>query len=171
VVREYVTVHRSKETDGETLVGNDCYLMAYSHLGHDCRIGDGVIMVNGANLAGHVTVENGVFVSALAAIHQFVRVGRLSLVGGLSPIRKDILPYTILEGHPPRVRGLNRVGLKRAGFSVEVRSAIKQAMNVLLDKGCRADEAVNRIREKHGDIQEISHLAEFAEQSERGFYR
>lgn len=171
VVREYVTIHRAKEPEGVTVVGSDCYLMAYSHVAHDCRFGDRVILANMVNLSGHVVVEDGAFLSGVVAVHQFERVGELSLVGALSVVRKDILPYTIVEGHSPRVRGLNVVGLRRRGISPEARGAIKGALRLLLDEGLRTQEAVERIRAEYGLFPEASHLADFAETSERGFYR
>ncbi len=170
-VREYVTIHRSKEPEGTTSVGSDCYLMAYSHLGHDCRLEDEVVLVNATNLAGHVTVEAGAFISGIVPIHQFTRVGKLSLVGALSPIRKDILPYTIVEGHPPRVRGLNVVGLRRARVTAEARTALKRALKILLNDGLRAMEAIKVIKESCGEFPEVRYFAEFCESTERGFHR
>ncbi|MFQ5693184.1 MAG: acyl-ACP--UDP-N-acetylglucosamine O-acyltransferase, partial [Nitrospinota bacterium] len=171
VVREYATIHRSKELDGVTSIGNDCYLMAYSHVAHDCRFGDGVILVNLASLSGHVVVEDGAFISGMVAIHQFVRLGTLCLAGALSVIRKDVLPYTIVEGHTPRVRGLNVVGLRRRGVPAETRRALKGALKTLLDGGLRTEEALERIRAEYGDVPEVSHFADFVERSERGVYR
>ncbi len=171
VVREYVTIHRSKDPEGETRVGNGCYLMAYSHVAHDCRFGDSVVLVNMAQLSGHVVVEDGAFISALVGIHQFVRLGELCLAGGVSAVRKDILPYTIVEGHNPRVRGLNLIGLRRRGVTSAARGALKQALKCLLDEGLRTEETVRRIREEHGGVPEVNHLADFVEKSKRGFYR
>ncbi|MFQ5914338.1 MAG: acyl-ACP--UDP-N-acetylglucosamine O-acyltransferase [Nitrospinota bacterium] len=171
VVREYVTIHRSREPDGETLVGKNCYLMAFSHVAHDCHLGDGVVLVNLAALSGHVVAGDGAFISGNVAVHQFVRLGELCLVGAFSAVRKDILPFTIVEGHEPRVRGLNVVGLKRRGVSSGARGAIKRAMNILLDEGLRTVEAVNRIQEQYGEVPEVNRLVSFVENSERGFYR
>ena len=171
VVREYATIHRSKESEGVTSVGNDCYLMAYSHVGHDCRIEDKVVIVNAVHLGGHVMVEAGAFISALVPIHQFVRVGTMCLTGALSPIRKDVLPYVIVEGHPPRVRGLNVEGLGRAQIPAENRSALKHALKFLLDEERRTVDAVNKMKEAYSEFPEVLHFADFAESSERGFYR
>ena len=171
VVREYATVNRSKEANGETLVGDDCYLMAYSHVGHDCVLENRVVVVNAANLGGHLLVEEGAFISALVPVHQFVRIGRLSLIGTLSPVRKDILPYTIVEGHPPRVRGLNVEGLRRQKAPPQVRKTLKNILKLLLKEEAITQQAVRRIREDHGDVPEAVHLADFIEKSKRGFYR
>jgi UDP-N-acetylglucosamine acyltransferase len=171
VIREYATINRSKEAEGVTSVGNNCYLMAYSHLGHDCRIEDKVVIVNAAHLGGYVTVEAGAFISALVPIHQFVRVGTMCLTATLSPIRKDVLPYAIVEGHPPRVRGLNVEGLRRAQIPAENRSALKHALNILLDEAGRTVDAVNKMKETYGEFPEVLHFADFAASSERGFYR
>ena len=170
-VREYVTIHRSKEPEGATSVGSDCYLMAYCHLGHDCLLEDRVVVVNTSNLAGHVTVETGAFISGAVQIHQFTRVGKLSLVGALSPIRKDILPYTIVEGHPPRVRGLNVVGRRRAGVAAEARNALKRALKILLNDESRVVDAAKTIKKSCGEFPEVRYFAEFLESTERGFHR
>ena len=171
VVREYATVHRSKDANGETLVGDDCYLMAYSHVGHDCVLENRVVVVNGANLGGHLLVEEGAFISAQVPVHQLVRIGRLSLIAPLSPVRKDVLPYTIVEGHPARVRGLNVEGLKRQEASPQVRKTLKNILKVLLKEEASTQQAVRRIREDHGDVPEAVHLADFIEKSKRGFHR
>ncbi|HJM42127.1 MAG TPA: acyl-ACP--UDP-N-acetylglucosamine O-acyltransferase [Nitrospinota bacterium] len=171
VVREYVTVNRSREADGETLVGDDCYLMAYSHVGHDCVLENRVVVVNAASLGGYLLVEEGAFISAQVPVHQFVRIGRLCLIGTLSPIRKDILPYTIVEGNPARVRGLNAEGLRRRETPPQVRKTLKNALKLLLKEEASTEQAVRRIREEHGDVPEAVHLTDFIEKSKRGFYR
>ncbi len=171
VIREYVTIHRSKEPEGITHIGNDCYLMTSSHVAHDCRLEDRVVMVNLTALSGHVRVEQGAILSGMVVVHQFVRIGELSLVAARAGVRKDILPYTIADFHPARFRGLNVVGLRRKGVPSEHRNAIKHAVKLLLDDGLQTEEAIKRIREQYSDVPEVRHLADFVENSERGFHR
>jgi UDP-N-acetylglucosamine acyltransferase len=170
VIREYVTINRSKEPEGVTIIGNDCYLMTSSHVAHDCCLGDEVVIVNLATLGGHVLIGNGAFVSSMVVIHQFVRIGELSLVSAQAAVRKDVPPYTILDHHP-RFRGLNVVGLRRKGVPPKSRSAIKHSMKILLDDGLQTGEAVKQIRKEYSDVPEVGHLADFVEKSERGIYR
>lgn len=131
VIREGATLNRSSREDEATTVGNRCYLMAYSHLGHDCRVGDQVIVANGALLAGFVEVGDRAFVSGNVAIHQFARVGRLAMVGGLARVSQDCLPLMITEGSPARARAVNTVGLRRAGFAAGDIRAAKYALGIL----------------------------------------
>ena len=131
VVREYATIHRSMFKKGITRIGKNCLLMAYSHLGHDCQIGDQVVIVNGTGLSGHVTVEDQAFISGLVGIHQFVRIGRNSMVGGMAGVNKDVLPFSTVEGTPARLLSHNAVGLKRANFKANIRAAIKKALKII----------------------------------------
>lgn len=131
VVREGVTLHRAWKAEEATIIGDRCYLMAYSHVGHDCRIGDQVIVANGAQLAGHVEVGDRAFVSGNVAVHQFARIGRFAMVSGLSRISQDCLPFMITEGSPARARAVNVVGLRRAGMSAGEIRIVKNALRLL----------------------------------------
>ncbi len=118
IIREFVTINRgTKEGGEETRIGNNCFLMAYVHIAHDCQIGDGVTLANVATLAGHVTVEDYAIIGGIVPIHQYVRIGTHAMIGGASRVPKDVVPYTLSAGIPLRVSGINVIGLKRHGFS------------------------------------------------------
>lgn len=171
VIREYVTIHRACGEEEVTWIGDGAYFMTYSHVAHNCRVGDGAILTNYAALSGHAEVEEKAILSGYVGVHQFVRIGTLALVGAHAAIRKDVLPYTIVEGHPPRFRGPNTIGLRRHGVSAEARSAIKAALRLLLRSNLTVGEAVGRIRQEVAPGPEVDHLVEFAERSERGVNR
>ena len=144
-------------------------VMVGMHVAHNCRIGDDNIFANEVALAGHIEIEDHVFVSNNVGAHQFVRMGRYAMVGGKSKIVQDVLPFYITDGNPPRVRGLNSVGLRRAGFSTESRSALKRAYQVLFRNALALEEALTelaRIDDPH-----VTHLVQFIEGSKRGFHR
>lgn len=167
VFREHFTVHRSNKPETETVVGSHCFLMAGAHVGHNCVLGDHVIVANGAQLAGHVEVEDRVFISANCLVHQFCRVGRLALMQGGSGIGKDLPPFTVARGINGMC-GLNTVGLRRAGFSADQRAELKRLYRVLFRSGQRLQEALDQ-----ADTQEHSeagrHLIEFVRRGKRGF--
>ena len=132
-LREYVSIQRATGADEVTAVGDDCLLLAYVHIAHNCIVGNGVTMSNLAQLAGHVTVEDHVTIGGQTGIHQFTRVGKHAMVGGMSKLTKDVPPYFLVEGNPCQPYGLNSVGLRRAGFSVEDRHEIKRFYKLLYD--------------------------------------
>lgn len=166
IIREYVTIHRGTEEGSATVVGDNNFLMVQSHLGHNCRIENEVTIANGALLAGHVEVEKGAFISGNVVFHQFCRVGRYAMIGGFTGVNKDVPPYMLVRG-PSVIRGINLVGLRRAGFSREVIKEIKEAYRLLFTAGRTTREAAEKIREnlKSG---EIEHLVSFVEASKRG---
>ncbi|PIP72023.1 MAG: acyl-[acyl-carrier-protein]--UDP-N-acetylglucosamine O-acyltransferase [Nitrospinae bacterium CG22_combo_CG10-13_8_21_14_all_47_10] len=168
VVREYVTIHRSGFEGGVTRVGKGCLLMAYSHVGHDCEIGDGVVIVNSTALSGHVIVEDKAFISGLVGIHQFVRIGRNAMVGGMARVNQDILPFSIVEGNPARLYSTNSVGLKRANFKPNVRAAIKKALKLIAQPELNTKQAVEKISAEIEMFEEIQYLINFIENSSRG---
>lgn len=131
VIREGATLHRAYKAEDATVVGDGCFLMAYCHVGHDCRIGSQVVVANGALLAGHVEVDDRAFVSGNVAVHQFTRIGRLAMVSGLARVSQDCLPFMITEGSPAHARAVNVVGLKRAGMQVADIRALKNALRLL----------------------------------------
>lgn len=142
VFREFATVHRSTKTDGETVIGSHCFLMVNSHVGHNCVIGDGVILANGVLLAGHVTIGDKAFISGNCLIHQFVRVGTLALMQGGAAISQELPPYIIGVHGGNAMSGLNTVGLRRAGFAPEVRMELKKLYRLLFRSGRNLREAV-----------------------------
>ncbi|MBT3367208.1 MAG: acyl-ACP--UDP-N-acetylglucosamine O-acyltransferase [Nitrospina sp.] len=168
VIREYVTIHRSGNENGVTRVGKDCLLMAYSHLGHDCEIGDQVVIVNSTSLAGHVIVEDKVFISALVGVHQFVRIGKYAMIAGLAGVNQDVLPFSTVEGNRARLLSANAVGLKRANFKPDVRAAIKKALKFLAQPEQNTKQAIEKIETEIEIFDEIQYLINFVKNSSRG---
>ena len=167
-IREYVTVHRSAEEDGVTIVGAHAFLMAYTHVAHDCRLGDHVIMVNYAGLSGYVEVEDHAFISGHNAVHQYVRIGYLAMVSGASRVVKDIPPFMIAEGNPTRIRGLNVVGMRRLGLSPEVRGELRHAYRLLYRSGLNTSQALAGMRQADLTSSAVQRLITFIEGAKRG---
>lgn len=173
-IREFASLHLGTVTgDGETTVGNDNLLMAYTHVAHDCHIGNGVVMANAATLAGHVTVEDFAILGGLCAVLQFTRIGAHVMVGGTTSVVLDVPPYTIVTGdrREVRLRGLNLVGLKRRNFSEETTSALKKAYKILSLSGLRLPEAIERMKTEVEQTPEVEHFISFIEASKRGVCR
>ena len=170
-IREYVTMNPGTDEGGVTSVGDGNLLMAYSHVAHDCKIGNGCVIANSGTLAGHVSVEDKVIIGGLAAIHQFVRVGKLSIIGGCSKIVKDIPPFSTCDGHPARVYGLNLIGLKRAGMTKEAISLLNKAFKILFYSGLSVRNAIDNTRETVESCVEVEYLLDFVKASERGVCR
>ena len=166
IFREYATVHRSKIKDGATTIGNNNYFMGFSHVAHDCKVGNNVVICNNSLLAGHAEVEDRVFISAHSGVHQFARVGKLAMVSGISAVTMDLPPYMLMEGRN-RVLGYNVVGLRRAGYSNEAINKIRQAFKLLYRSGHSIPRALEEI-EKLGNSPEIAHLVSFIRNSKRG---
>jgi UDP-N-acetylglucosamine acyltransferase len=168
VVREFATLNRGTEASGRTVVGTDCLLMAYSHVAHDCELGNHVVLANSVNMGGHVLIEDWATVGGLTPIHQYVRIGAHAFVGGGSRVPQDIPPYCRAAGNPPKLYGLNSVGLERRGFSEEVRRALKEAYRVLFQGNENLSRAVIRAEREVAGIPEVRHLLAFIRASERG---
>jgi UDP-N-acetylglucosamine acyltransferase len=145
--------------------------MAYSHIAHACRVGNGVIMANGSSLAGEVIVEDQVGIGGMTGVHQFVRIGRLCFVGGMSRITKDCPPFMLVEGNPPEVRGVNSVGMERRGIGPEGLRTIKQAHQILYRQELSTRQAVDKIKAELPGSPEIEQLLTFIAQSERGILK
>lgn len=168
-IREFVTIHRGTEGGGMlTQTGDDCLLMAQAHVAHDCRLGNGVIMANGATLAGHVRIEDGANIGAYSGVHQFCRVGCEAYIGGYSVVVKDALPYALTVGNHARCYGLNITGMKRRGYSREVIDALHHAFHLLLSAKLNTSQALQRIREEIAGSTEVNELVRFIETSKRG---
>jgi UDP-N-acetylglucosamine acyltransferase len=168
VIREYATINRGTSQSFRTTVGRGSFIMSYVHLGHDCHVGDGVILSNAVQLAGHVTVEDRAIISGLSAVHQFARIGRHAFVGGMSRVAKDVPPYLKAVGNPVRLYGLNSVGLQRSGFDAETVRELKRAYRLLFRSDLNVSQALERARAELPDLPEVSHFLGFIEQSERG---
>ena len=167
IFREYVQVHRGTTQGSSTVIGSDNFLMAGSHVAHNCRLGDHVVLANGALLGGYVEVGDRAFISGHCVVHQFVRVGELSLMRGLSGASRDVPPYSIVDWQH-RVRGVNSVGLKRAGFDEHRVREIKEAFRVLFRKGRNLSLAVKEIESRENNSADVLALLEFIKSSKRG---
>ncbi len=172
VIREFVTINRGTvDGGGETVLGNDNYIMAYSHIAHDCRIGDKVQMANASTLGGHITVEDFAIVGGLVAIHQFVRVGCYAIIGGASAVPQDIPPYMCASGNRVKLFGLNMVGLKRHGIPESTLACLKKAYRIIFRSHLPFNKAIEKVQEEVPDLPEVSHLLDFLKNSKRGFCR
>lgn len=168
--REYVTVH-SADTDGDfTIIGDDNYLLAYCHVGHDCIIGNHLIASNGATFGGHVTVEDHVIVGGGGtAFHQFCQIGQYSFTGGCAKVEQDIPPFMLGDGHPAKVRTFNKVGLERQGFTPGQLSAVKFIFKAFYWKGLNRQQAAELVKSsEYADTDEAKHFIGFVENSQRG---
>ncbi|PIP12341.1 MAG: acyl-[acyl-carrier-protein]--UDP-N-acetylglucosamine O-acyltransferase [bacterium (Candidatus Stahlbacteria) CG08_land_8_20_14_0_20_40_26] len=168
IIREYVTIHRATGEGEETVIGDDNYLMAYCHIAHNVRVGNGVIIANGAQLAGFVLVSDYAFISGLCPVHQFVRIGKYSMIGGGYRVPKDVLPYSLTAGDPLRAMGLNIVGLRRHNFSKESISILNKAFHLLLSRELNTHQAIEKMQKELPLNDEIKHLIEFIGSSKRG---
>lgn len=169
IIREFCTLHRASGARETTRIGSHNFLMVGVHVAHNCTIGDHNIFANEVALAGHITIEDHVFLSNNVGAHQFVRFGRYAMVGGKSKIVQDVLPFFITDGNPPRVRGLNSIGLSRAGFSEEQKRALKNAYRTLFKSAAPLADALSELEQV--DDENVAHLVRFIRGSKRGFIR
>jgi len=169
-IREFVTIHRGTAGGGlETTIGSDCLLMTYSHVAHDCHIGDHVILGNSVGLAGHVTIEDWADVSPFSGVHQFCRIGRHAFIGPYSVIKQDVMPYSLTSNKPELgVFGANSVGLGRRGFSAATIEALQTAIRLLTRSQLNTSQAIERIQAEVPACAEVDELVEFIRRSERG---
>ena len=171
-IREYVTIHRGTVQDrGLTSVGDDNLLMVATHVAHDCRIGNQVIMANGASLGGHVVVEDWAILGGFTIVHQFSRIGAHSFCAMGSVLTKDVPPYVTVGGHPAKPRGINSEGLRRRGFSDGTIAAIKRAYRAVYLSGLKLDEALEQVQALAADVPEVAALASFVADSSRSIVR
>ena len=172
VIRECATVHRGTAQDaGVTSIGSDNLLMAYTHVAHDCRIGDHVILANAASLGGHITVEDWAILGGFAIVHQFCRIGAHSFCGMGSVISMDVPTFVTVSGHPAEAHGINSEGLQRRGFAAPVISRIKQAYRVLYKSGLRLEEAIAVLQGMATETSQLAPLVDFLRSSRRGIVR
>lgn len=167
-IREYTTINRGTSHSFRTTVGKGCFLMSYVHLAHDCHLGDGVIISNGTQLAGHVTIEDRAILSGLVAVHQFVKIGRHSFVGGCSRVAKDVPPFLKAVGNPVKLYGLNSVGLQRSGFDESVIRELKRAYRLFFRSELNVSQAMAKAATELTPSPEVSHFLRFLEESGRG---
>lgn len=172
IVREFVTIHRGTGFGGGiTEVGEENFLMAYTHIAHDCRVGRKVVMANNATLAGHITIGDHATIGGLVAVHQFVKIGEYAFVGGKSAVVKDVPPYVIAAGDRAELHGLNSVGLKRHGFSPTTLSLLKKTYRIIFRIGLTMNEAIERVRAEVEQVPEVVNLIDFIRSSQRGVTR
>jgi UDP-N-acetylglucosamine acyltransferase len=172
VIRESATVHRATtKEDRVTVIGNNNFLMAYSHVAHDCKLGNHIIMANSVGLGGHITVGDYAILGGIVAVHQFVRIGAYAIIGGQSAVPQDIPPYVSASGNRAKLYGLNLVGLKRRGFSDEAISNLKKAYRIIFRSGLILEEALTRVKTELAGSSEAMHLMEFMKNSKRGITR
>lgn len=167
-IKEFANYHRASKEGSATKIGNGNFLMGHTHIAHDCVVGDNCIMVSCACLAGHVIAGNNVFVSGVSAVHQFVVLGNNAMIAGCSKIVKDIPPFVTADGNPATVIGLNTVGLKRAGFPADVRTAIKKAYKVFYHSGLNTKQALAEMAKEQNHIPEVQMIIDFFANSKRG---
>ncbi len=167
-IREYSTVNRGTSQSFRTTVGSDCFLMTYVHLAHDCHVGDGVIISNGTQLAGHVTIEDKAIISGLCAVHQFGKIGRYCFVGGMSRVNKDVPPYVKAVGNPIKLYGLNSIGLQRNGFTPETISELKKAYRMFFRSELNIAQALDQARKELTLSPEVKAFVDFVDESQRG---
>ncbi|MFA6815717.1 MAG: acyl-ACP--UDP-N-acetylglucosamine O-acyltransferase [Lentisphaeria bacterium] len=165
-IREYVTIHRGTEEGSITKIGNGCLLMAFSHFGHNCQLGNGVVVANASLLAGRVEVFDNAFISAGVMIHQFVRIGRLAMIGGGNAIGQDVPSFCMLQDGA--IQGANLIGLRRAHWEAEVRDAVRDAIRVTFFEGLSRPNAVEEIRQKVKMFPEVEEFVTFLEGTKRG---
>ena len=166
--RENVSIHRGTKEGSVTKIGNNCYIMANAHIAHNCKLGNNVIMVNYAGIAGYVTLNDGCFLSGVAVIHQFCSVGRFAMLSAASAISKDLPPFMIADGRNGAVRGVNIVAMKRNGFSNDAIRAIKDVYNIFYRGGMNAKNALEKIKKEVEQTAEVKEFIDFVENSERG---
>lgn len=167
-IREYVTINSSTQESSTVCIGDECLLMAYCHIAHNCKLGNRVVMSNSAMLAGHVIVGDCVRIGGMTPVHQFSRIGCYAMVGGFSGVLRDIPPYTIGGGSPYKFGGINIVGLKRHQFSLEVRVAVSQAFKLTYRSGLHLEEALEQIEKQVPSLDEVKYWIEFCRTSKRG---
>jgi UDP-N-acetylglucosamine acyltransferase len=168
VIREYTTINRGTTQSFKTTVGKNCFLMSYVHLAHDCHVGDGVIISNGTQLAGHVSIDEKAILSGLVAVHQFATIGRYCFIGGCSRVAKDVPPYVKAVGNPIKLYGLNSVGLERNGFPEDVRRELKRAYRLFFKSELNLSQAREKATKELHPFPEIQEFLAFFDRSDRG---
>jgi UDP-N-acetylglucosamine acyltransferase len=168
VIREYVTIHRATTPGGFTEIGADCFLLAASHVAHDCRLGDGVLVINGAGITGHCQIGDWATIGGLTGLHPFTRVGEYAYIGGCSKVVSDVPPFVLVDGVPAVAHGINVIGLRRAGLPAPDRRALQDAYRLLYRSGLGPKSAVERMRTELAPNPAVTRLVEFIVASRRG---
>jgi UDP-N-acetylglucosamine acyltransferase len=172
VIRECATINRATtKEDRKTEIGDKNFLMAYSHVAHDCKIGSNVIMANSVALGGHIVIEDYAIIGGITAVHQYVRIGAYAMVGGMSAVVLDILPFVSAQGNHAKLYGLNLIGLKRRGFGVETLNHMKKAYKIIFRSGLTLEEAIKKTSAEMPDVKEVQHILQFIRGTHRGITR
>lgn len=172
IFRENVTISRGTEGGGgETRIGSNNLFMAYSHVAHDCQVGNNIVMGNCTALAGHVVIEDRAIIAGLSGVHQFCKIGKMAMVGAHTKIVKDVPPFVLVDGNPAKVSGINVVGLRRNGISPEIRDEIKKAYRILYRSSLTINQAVEQMEQELQGIPEVDHFIRFLRSAERGIQR
>lgn len=168
VIREFVTMSTATGEGNKTIIGDNNLFMAYAHVAHDCIVGSNTVFANCATLAGHVEVADNVVIGGLSAVHQFCKIGRNVMIAGMSKVLQDIPPFTLVEGQPVKVRGINSVGLRRSDMPRSTINTIKQAIKILCHEGLSVPTAVERIKKEIEPVDEVKEILDFVSRCERG---
>ncbi|MDO8603324.1 MAG: acyl-ACP--UDP-N-acetylglucosamine O-acyltransferase [Candidatus Omnitrophota bacterium] len=171
IIREYVTMNPGTEEGSSTCLGDGNLFMAYSHVAHNCRVGDNCVIANAGTLAGHVTLEDKVVLGGFAGVHQFTRVGKMSIIGGCSKVVQDIPPFSTCDGNPAKVYGLNLIGITRAGMPKDAQVRLRKAFKILFHSGLIFKNGAEKVKKNIGSFEEIEYLLDFMKNSERGVCR
>lgn len=169
LIREYVTMHRATGEGKATTVGSDNLIMAYAHIGHNCEIGNNTMISNSVGISGHVVVEDHVVLGGMVGIHQYIRIGKMAIVGGYSKVSQDIPPFMLADGRPAKVYGLNRRGLQRHNIGPKAMSALKKAYKLLYRSGLNLGDAIERIATEVEPVEEVVYLLEFLTRVREGY--
>lgn len=170
-IREFVSIHSGTEEGTETSLGDDCSLLAHSHVAHNCHVGNHVVMSHAATLGGHVIIGDYANIGGLSAIHQFCHVGRAAMVGGMSRVTQDVLPFTIAEGFPAHMRVINKVGMERAGYSTDEIAEVRKAFRMIFMRELRLEEAVKQAKAEFPESSNVQLMLEAIDSSQRGLAR
>jgi len=170
-IREYATINRGTIDRGETTVGENCLIMAYAHVAHDCVIGKNVILANSVNLAGHIEIDDYAILGGVLPVHQFVKIGTHAMIGGGFRVQQDIVPYALVGGYPLKMISVNSLGLKRRGFEKETVRTIERTFKILFFSKLNTSQAVERINDEIDIIPEVRTILDFIERSDRGIVK
>jgi len=170
-VREYATLNRGTKYRGKTVVGKNCFIMAYAHVAHDCLLGDHVILANSVNLAGHIEIGDFAIIGGVVPVHQFVKIGVHSIVGGGFRVQKDVCPYALVAGYPLKTLGLNRIGLQRRGFPEKTIHILEKTFRILFKSKLNTSQAIEKIKTEVEPIPEVKIIVDFIAESERGIIK
>ena len=169
--REFVTINRSTTSEGKTRLADRGNFLAYSHVGHDCTVGNEVVFSNNGTLAGHVQVDDNAVMGGLTAVHQFCRIGRFAITGGCSKIVQDVPPFMIADGNPAKIRGINVVGMERKGLSADAIKSVKEAFRIIYRSKLNTGQALEAMQKELHPTEEIRLIMDFVQNSERGIIR